>query len=239
MIKSVLFDKDGTLIDFVGTFAPATRLVIKSLAGEDETIARDMARGVGFDPDTLEIEPSSVLIAGSLQNITDQWLPFVEESDGRVFLKEVDRLYVEHSLASLTPFASLVPVLNELRAKNLTLGIATNDSETAARSHMQKLEVEDRFSFIAGFDSGYGEKPDPGMVRAFASHCAIDARNVAMVGDSVHDCKAGRSAGTCVIAVTSGPAGFDDLQPHADHVIDGLHQLPGLIHMLNAAEGVR
>lgn len=233
-----MFDKDGTLIDFTATFAPATRAVIKSLSGGDQDIAQKMAEAVTFDLTTMEITSNAILIAGSLQNIADCWLPHAAETDSAAFLAEVDRLYIEHSLESLAPFPSLKPALKTLQTRGLRLGIATNDSEQAAYSHMQRLGLEASFDFIAGFDSGHGEKPDPGMVAAFAKHCGLPPSRVAMVGDSVHDCSAGRAAEACVIAVTSGLASFEDLQPHADHVISGIAQLPMLINQLNMSEGV-
>ncbi|MGI9354094.1 MAG: HAD family hydrolase [Rhizobiaceae bacterium] len=238
MIKAILFDKDGTLIDFVATFAPATQAVIENLSGGDQQIAQKMADAVTFDLDTMGIAPDAILIAGSLQDISDCWFPHVTETDGAAFLARVDRLYVEYSLESLVPFQSLKPILKTLQSTGFSLGIATNDSEMAAQSHMQKLGLETAFDFIAGFDSGHGEKPESGMVTAFARHCSLPPSQVAMVGDSVHDCTAGRAAGACVVAVTSGLASYEDLQPHADHVISGIAQLPMLVHQLNMSEGV-
>jgi len=238
MIKAILFDKDGTLIDFTATFAPATKAVIERLAGGSPQTARRMAKAVDFDMEALVIADDAVLIAGSLANIADCWFEFADDDDEEEFLRKVDRLYIEHSLQSLVPFPSLEPTLKMLQSKGLGLGIATNDSEQAARSHMQQLGIEASFDFIAGFDSGHGEKPAPGMVTAFAKHSSLPPARVAMVGDSVHDCNAGRAAGACVVAVTSGLANFDDLQPHADHVISGIAQLPMLIDQLNMSEGV-
>jgi len=238
MIKAILFDKDGTLIDFVATFGPATRAVIENLSGGDQHVAQKMADAVSFDLSTMEFAPDAILIAGSLQNISDCWISHVAETDSTAFLAEVDRLYVEYSLKSLAPFPSLEPTLKTLQSKGLKLGIATNDSENAAQSHMRKLGLVTSFDFIAGFDSGYGEKPEPGIITAFTQHCGFPPSQVAMVGDSVHDCTAGRVAGACVVAVTSGLARFEDLQPHADHVINSIAQLPTLIDHLNMSEGM-
>ena len=76
---------------------------------------------------------------------------------------------------------------------------------------------------MAGYDFGFGGKPHPGMVLAFAATCHCRPDEVALIGDTLHDLRAARAAGAASIAVLTGPtraAARPDLEPHADHVID-------------------
>ena len=95
--------------------------------------------------------------------------------DADVFLERLNQMYVQYSLESIAPFDCLVPTLDRLAAMKLPLGIATNDSESAARAHMERLELLEPFCYIAGYDSGYGEKPGPGMVTGYADHLGLSA----------------------------------------------------------------
>ena len=232
-IKAILFDKDGTLLDFNGTFAPATAKVLRELANGDEILARDMAEAVEFDIESHVIGPQSVLVAGSLENISQVLMPVANNRDFASFNARVDALYIKHSIESLKGFDILVPTLDSLKVMKLPMGIATNDSESGAHCHLGKLGVIDRFCFIAGYDSGHGEKPGPGMVLAYAEYLGLEPSQVAMVGDSVHDLLAGRAAGATAVAVTSGPAVADDLRAHADHVLADISALPGLVKQVN------
>jgi phosphoglycolate phosphatase len=81
------------------------------------------------------------------------------------------------------------------------------------------------FDFIAGSDSGFGAKPAPGMLLAFADHIGIDPGEIAMVGDSEHDLVAGRAAGMATVGVLTGVAGRQDLLPHADVVLPDIGYL--------------
>ena len=54
-----------------------------------------------------------------------------------------------------------------------------------------------------------------------------------MVGDTLHDLDAARAAGAVAVAVLSGPAAREVLEPHADYVLDDISGLPGLIARLN------
>ncbi|MDD9911049.1 MAG: HAD family hydrolase [Ahrensia sp.] len=228
MIKAILFDKDGTLIDFEATFAPATANVIEALAeGQPDKMAA-LADAVDFDLEGLVISPGSQLVAGSLDNIVSCWTPHMPE-DHAALLARVDALYVQNSLESLAPVDRLTETLGTLMSRSLQLGVATNDSHQAAHAHLDQLSIAHMFGFVVGFDSGFGEKPQPGMVEAFINHCGLSPDEIAMVGDSVHDCAAGRAAGAVAIGLTTGLATQDDLAPHADHILPALSDLPELI----------
>lgn len=233
-IRGVLFDKDGTLIDFDATFGPATASVIHELAGVDAETADLLAQAALFDSETCSIDPSSFLLAGSLTDIATGWRPIMgRDTPLQDLIDAIDRAYQRHSLNSLTPFGWTEAMLGHLSQRGLKLGIATNDSEGGARTHMGKLGLLEQFDFVAGFDSGHGAKPGPGMVEAFASHIGAAPAEVVMVGDTPHDCQAGRAAGSLVIAVTSGRIGHDELAPLADHVLPDTSGLPGLFDQLN------
>ena len=119
-----------------------------------------------------------------------------------------------------------MPLLSRLRAAGLALGVATNDAEHSARSHLAAVGVEPLFDFVAGSDSGHGAKPAPGPLLAFARAARLDPRQVVMVGDSAHDLHAGRAAGMACVAVLTGLATHDDLAPLADAVLPDIGHLP-------------
>ncbi len=89
--------------------------------------------------------------------------------------------------------------------------------------------------FVAGYNSGHGGKPEPGMVLAFAKLIGADPSEVVMVGDSLHDLDAGRGAGALTVAVLSGPASRAELEPHADLVIAHIGELPPLLETSDEA----
>ncbi len=233
-ITAILFDKDGTLLDFDATFVPATVKVIAELAGGDRAQATRIADAVGFDLENQRLHSGSILISGSLDDIADTLLPLIDSPNAASISKRVDELYIKHSLETVVAFDFLVPTLDALDSMGLALGVATNDSQNGALSHLNRLEVSSRFCFISGFDSGYGTKPEPGMVLAFAKYLGIEPSQIAMVGDSAHDCQSGRAAGALSVGVTSGNALAEDLAPHADHVLRDISALPELISKLNA-----
>jgi phosphoglycolate phosphatase len=138
------------------------------------------------------------------------------------------------SLKALTPIGRPAEVLDKLRAMGLRLGVATNDSQASAERQVAALGLSAQIEFVAGYDSGHGGKPDPGMVLAFAHHIGVEPTRIAMVGDSRHDLHAARAAGALAIAVLTGPAGREELAADADHIVDDIAALPGLFARLAA-----
>jgi phosphoglycolate phosphatase len=64
------------------------------------------------------------------------------------------------------------------------------------------------------------------MCLAFAAHLGCAPETVLMVGDSLHDLKAGRAAGMRTAAVLTGVAAAADLAPFADVVLPDIGHLP-------------
>jgi phosphoglycolate phosphatase len=124
--------------------------------------------------------------------------------------------------AVMQPAVDLPRVLGALRSRGIRLGLATNDTEAPARAHLTAAGVLDLFDFVAGCDSGWGGKPGAGQLLAFAAQLNIAPENAAMVGDSLHDLHAARSAGMAAVAVLTGVAVADELSPHADVVLDNI-----------------
>lgn len=223
MIAAILFDKDGTLIDFQKTWGRWTQGFLDDLAQGDTALIRQMAAALHYDPDRGLFAPDSPVIAGTADEATDLLLPFLPHWTRDELLQHGDIRAQEAPLAEVTP---LGPLLRTLSQRGLRLGVATNDTEAAARRHMDRLGATQHFDQIIGFDSGYGGKPAPGMVLGFCQSAGIVPERCVMVGDSLHDLHAGRAAGAITVGVLTGLATPAELSPFADAVLPDISHLP-------------
>ena len=58
--------------------------------------------------------------------------------------------------------------------------------------------------------------------------------SIAILADSVHDLGVAPSSGAALaIGVLTGPATFEDLVDHADHVLGSIAEIPALLTRLN------
>ncbi len=121
----------------------------------------------------------------------------------------------------------LRPLFSELRARGYRLGLASSDSEAAIQRLLAIEELTDLVDFVAGYDSGHGVKPEPGMALGFSEALGLPTGAIAMVGDNRHDMRMGRAArcGLC-LAVLTGTGTQERLAPESDAVLGSIAELP-------------
>jgi hypothetical protein len=72
-IRAILFDKDGTLVDFQRTWGPATHAVIAHLAAGDQAVYDRLAAVSGFVTGERRFVAGSPLIAGATPDYGRLW----------------------------------------------------------------------------------------------------------------------------------------------------------------------
>ena len=222
-INAMLFDKDGTLFEFHATWSVWAHGVIKGYAQGDEAVAERLATAMHYDLADLQFLPTSPIIAGTNREAAEC---IASALPGSVVEDIEEHLMFSAAQAPLVPAVPLAPFLDALAGQGIALGVMTNDSEMVAQTQLRSAGVADRFAFIAGFDSGFGAKPDPDPLLAFADATRIAPQNVLMVGDSTHDLVAGRAAGMQTLGVLTGTALHDELAPFADVVLPDIGHIP-------------
>jgi phosphoglycolate phosphatase len=222
MIDGIIFDKDGTLFDFRKSWSLWAARLLADLT-PDVAVQGRLAAAIGYLPDSQGFAPDSPVIADTPAEIAAVIAPYLPDMTPQAIEGRMNALAAG---APMTPAVPLRPLLTALRGRGLRLGLATNDTEAPARAHMEQAGITDLMDMIMGCDSGFGGKPAPGMLLAFARHTGIVPARIAMVGDSRHDLMAGRAAGMRAVAVLTGVADADELAPHADVVLPDISHLP-------------
>lgn len=228
-IRGILFDKDGTLLDYWRTWVPINRQAALAVAGGNEHLARELLRLGGQDPDTDKVEPGAPLAAGDFQDIARAFGAHPKAPPVSEIVPAIERVFLSGGAAHSELIEGALQTLIELKRRGFRLGIATNDSEGGLEASLAKHGVLPLLDFAAGCDSGYGTKPDPRMVAGFCQSIGILAKEVAVVGDAIHDLAMGRAAGAgLAIGVLSGTSTREDMQDLAHVIIDSVNDLPGL-----------
>ena len=230
-IQGVIFDKDGTLFDFASTWGRWVKHILLQEA-RDADAMKAMAETLGYDVETKRFTAGSIVVAEPVSVIADHMRPFVKLPEKATL---IDRLNAASADVPQVAVCDLCVLFDRLLAYGLTLGVATNDGESPARAHLKQHGVVDKLTFIAGFDSGFVPKPAPGQLVGFCAATGLAPSNCVMVGDSVHDLKAGLAAGMICVGVLTGPALRAELVPFADTVLASVVDLPAWITQRNSA----
>lgn len=217
-MKAILFDKDGTFVDFDRTWGPAALRVMEAMAGADRDALARLVAVSHYDLAALRFRPTSPLVAGSSADYGPLWADALGVPFSADVTDAMDRLFVQEGLAGLAPIGEPARLFARLKARGLALGVVTNDSETGAVAQCERLGLLGHVDFLAGWDSGFGRKPAPGQITAFLDRFGLSGGEVAMVGDSLHDIRAARAAGVLAVGVSTGPVVTEEFEREA-HVV--------------------
>jgi len=214
-VRAVLFDKDGTLFDFDATWSAFAGALLEELSAGDPDRLFRAAAALRFDLVAQKLLPDSISVAGTNRQVAE----VLAEALGDDVTALETRIVAQAAAAPLQEAVALVPFLAGLAARDLGLGVMTNDNESVARSNLETVGVLGMFDFVAGADSGFGAKPAPDPLLAFARALDVAPASVVMVGDSTHDLRAAQAAGMRGVGVLTGTADHDELAPWAEVVL--------------------
>jgi phosphoglycolate phosphatase len=232
-IRAVLFDKDGTLIDVDATWVPIYREMLMDIFATDRDGAEALMEKAGFDRATERFRAGSILAGGTTRQLVDVLWPGLDEDGVEEKARLLDHGYTHLVRERLTPLMPLEPIMAELRAMGLILGVATNDSHVSATAHMTQAGVIGHFEAIIAADTVAVPKPSGNMILSFAEKTGLPPSAIAMVGDNHHDMEEARNGGAgLAIAVLSGNAAHDDIAHLADHTLASIADLPALLRGL-------
>lgn len=231
-ITGILFDKDGTLLDFDKTWEPVNRRASLFAAAGDEVLADRLMVICGMDPLTGKVSSGSLFAAAATSEIAAAMSNAGAAFDPEELTVHLDRFYTEGA-AKAVAVTDLAALFDRLKGRGLHLGIASSDNEASIRAIAERMGIIANLDYIAGYDSGHGVKPHPGMVDGFAASQGIDHAEIAMVGDNTHDLHMARNAKAgLAIGVLTGTSGREALEPHADYVLASIDELESLLDSL-------
>jgi phosphoglycolate phosphatase len=230
VIKGIMFDKDGVLVDFDQTWIKVLVDMANELAGGDVARENELLVRAGYDRATGRFFSGSVWAAGNNDELIEVW-DDVGTAQSNARLAE----YVDACCLAVEPVPLLLPqvlqnLFRDFHAAGTQLAIATNDMEASAIQTMEKFGLSGFLTAIFGYDSVVHPKPAADPVIAFCRASGLEARHVAMVGDNVHDMEMARAGKAgLAIGVLSGNSTADELAPHADYLIQDIRELPALL----------
>ncbi len=229
--RGIVFDKDGTLLDFNRTWLPVYLYAAREFTGGNDALARELLARHGYLWDLQRFIGGSLLAAGNNRQIAEAWarqLGMAEKIDD--IGRRLHEIFRDQAAREATPVGGLAATLARLRDSGQRLGVATADSYEGIVNTLRGFDILQHFDFLAGYDSGHGIKPEAGMVLAFCAQLDIEPAEVIVVGDNRHDMEMGRNAGAGLcVGVLTGTSTRGDLETIADAVLDDIGGLPGLL----------
>lgn len=228
-IRGLLFDKDGTLLDYAASWDPVNRRAALLAAHGDATLADRLLELAGVDGETGHAVADSVMSAGTAVDIARVWIEGGARFELTFLADALDRLFCS-AVADMVPVTDLGALFDSFQARGFRLGIASSDSEAAVWETARVFGIAHRLDFVAGYDSGHGTKPDPAVLAAFCRTTGLTPAEIAVIGDNSHDVGMGRAGGAgLTIGVLTGTGTLESLSPLSDVCLDSISDMRALL----------
>ena len=198
MIKLILFDLDGTLIDSLEDLADAVNHAL-GLRGLPLHSVAEYRRMVGH----------------GVRHLVKQALP--EGADDALVdsaLTDFKAYYQAHIDVHTRPYPGIPELLTDLQAHGIQLAVASNKFQEGTEYLIQRFFPGNRFVAILGNRPGAPLKPDPEIVQEVLRKADVQPADALLVGDSPTDMKTAANGGIESIAVTWGYRTAEELAGH-------------------------
>jgi pyrophosphatase PpaX len=209
--QAVLFDLDGTLANTFPTVVRIFNQIMEARTGRSWTLEELIPY---FGP------PETVI----LQRL------FPEGEEAARLAEEFYRLSREDG-AEIRPFDGIEPIVRELKASRVRLGVYSGASTEAARIRVAHAGLLDYFEEVLGGDLVEYHKPHPEGLLRLLDQFEVPAAATLYVGDMVADVLAGQRAGMATVAVSWGAGDRQELaEAQPDYLIDHPSDLDAILH---------
>lgn len=193
MVKGILFDNDGTLVDTHDIILASMRHSTREVLGRvipDEALMRKVGQPLAVQMRDFSSDPAEQ--------------------------EEMLRVYREHNHVihdgAIRAFPGVVDGVAALRAGGLSLGVVTSKMHALAWRGLEITGLSPYLSCCIGADDCEQFKPHPEPVARGLEALGLAPEECLYVGDSPFDIRAGKAAGCATVAVLWGMFDGDALR---------------------------
>lgn len=210
-IDTMLFDYEGTLVDFQWKLSEAVEETIK------------MLRNLGFPNDRIQSRRYSTLMTEAMQAASEIGLQpdHVREKIGFVY----DR-FDEDALTRWAARPYVKDFLKAIRTNGVRTGLVSNVGSKSLSKALSKLGLEEFFDVALSRNDVLNLKPSPDGLNLALEKLGTQKDKSIFMGDSLDDINAARNAGIRVIIITEGENIKEDiLTAKPDYIIQNYGEL--------------
>ena len=228
--QAIIFDKDGTLIDFNAMWGNWTlQLADRLQASIELDIRQALCECYGYDLARRKILPDGKLTCTPMWRLRELMVEVVASFGIPVteaYCAVEQGWHVPDPVTLAKPFTDIQKLFINIHKLGIKIAIATTDDREPTRAMLEGFGVKDLVNTMVCADDGIPAKPAPDMVTTICQRMNVHPCNVIVIGDTVADLHMARSAGAgYVIGVLSGVGSLANLTPLADILMDTIDTL--------------
>ncbi len=220
MIRAVLFDLDGTLVNTVGDLNTAVNYVLQK-HGHTAVSQDNFIKMIG--------KGNEYMIRAALPENKKNDTDYVLSLRGEFF-----DYYKNHCADKSCLYDGIKELLTALKKEDILLAIVTNKAQIMTDELVPQLFGVDTFSAVIGQRDGVPTKPEPHMPFIAMSEMDVNPDECLFVGDSGVDIETGKYCGNTPVGVTWGYREKQELiNKGARFIVDNPEEILDIIRNIN------
>lgn len=228
--QAIIFDKDGTLIDFDtmwGGWVIYLAAQLQRVTGQ--AVREPLCLAMGFDEAQDKVLADGKLAAspmGQLYCVTVEVMQSLGLSSREAEQAVEQAWAVPDPVTLAKPLTDTRALFSRLHGMGMKLAIATSDNRAPTQATIEAFQIAEYLSAMVCADDGIEAKPAPDMVLAICDRLHIQPEQAMLVADTTADLRMGRAAGVgLVVGTLSGVSSAEELAPFADVLIESIAEL--------------
>ena len=217
MIKTILFDLDGTLLNTIDDLADAGNWVCAQHGWP-----------------TFTVEQFKHMVGNGIPKLIERFSPESARTPDQLAatLAEFTARYDAHKEDKTAPYHGIPELLDALKAEGIQTAVFSNKADPLCGKIIEHYFGADSFSIVRGNRPGVPTKPDPTGVYSLMKDLGADTSSTLFVGDSDVDILTGHNAGLPAMGALWGfrgraeltAAGADALAAVPADILDFVHK---------------
>ena len=235
-IEAIIFDKDGTLMDFDAFWLNVTIKALTDVLSYTllpDIPLNDILEPFGVHNGITSIE--GVVCKGTYAQMGEIVYNILKSHgyEGTLpdTVKLVEDMYVKNAdVGEILPTCeNLLQTLQTLKERGLKLAVVTTDNREMTVKCLDTLGVTQYFDAIYTDDGTFPTKPSPASGDAFCKRFGLKKESVLMVGDTMTDVEFSQNAGFSMIGVAKTEENKQLLLQHIKTVVPDVSYLPAVL----------
>ncbi|MBE5873722.1 MAG: HAD family hydrolase [Lachnospiraceae bacterium] len=235
--QAIIFDKDGTLLDFDLLWLPISYKAIEDVlvaVKQKPDLTDEMLSVLGVKNNITSI--NGVLCKGTYNQMGQAIYKVLEKYRCDITEEEAVRLTIDayhrnSEVGMVKPACeNIFDVLSKLKQLGIKLAVVTTDDAVVTKRCLETLGIDTLFDVVYTDDGKYPAKPDAYCIHDFCKKTGLSKSEVVMVGDTLTDVCFARNGGIKIIGVAKSNENRCILEKQADVVI------PDISHVLEVIE---
>lgn len=218
MIKAVLFDLDGTLVNSLADLANSVNFALSKHSFPTHTI-----------------EKYKYFVGDGMVKLIERALPenLSDDNAFQIVFEDFMSHYRKHFMDKTLPYDGIEALLKALKEMGMKTAVVSNKLHEMTLQVVENL-LDFDFDYITGKRDGFPTKPDPSLTEIVMQSLNVTACECVFIGDSGMDMSVAKNVNCKGVGVLWGFRTEEELRRNgADYIVSNPNEILDIIKELN------